>query len=72
MNKIKATLKNTRWVCIQSMGDNRRGDWVNESTLSFYRYASKEKLLKGTTTDWKQAKKYGWRCVKVELIITEI
>ena len=58
-----------RWICIQ---ENAR-PWFVERTLAYTRKESIKLLIGEGTTTWRQCReKYGWRCVKVKLTITEI
>lgn len=58
------------WCCV---GTNFKGgyyfDW---STLSYTRTTSIKKLCKGEAWNWQKWKRKGWKCVKVEVTITEI
>ena len=38
-------------------------------TISSHRKDCIKYFLEGTTMTWKEAKKYGWKCVKVDVII---
>ena len=42
------------------------------TSLSIQRKECVRNFLSGTSMDWKEAKKYGWSCVKVEVKITDI
>ena len=59
-----------QYICIQ---ENYPGSpWVRIDTFSYYMRDSKKKLLGESITTWKEARKIGWRCVKVQINLTFI
>ena len=42
------------------------------TTLNYYKKDCINKFLKGSTLDWKQAKKIGWKCEKVDVDIASV
>lgn len=56
------------WCCVLSDGKNFT---YQLSSLSYWRKVATSKFLTGTTLTWKEAKKMGWRCVKVALSFPE-
>ena len=61
----KFQLKETMWVCVL-------GDYALKSTQQELRKDSIAKLIEDLPYSWNQYKSYGWRCIKVEVITTEI
>lgn len=61
-----------RWICVQSREPWQKQDWYDEETLDYTRRGSKLKLLKDTQMSWKDAKSYGWKCIKVKVTIEAI
>jgi len=50
------------WVCID------KDEHIDYSTLSYWRKRSMESITIRSRWDWKEFKKHGWRCVKVDVI----
>lgn len=65
-------MENIRWICIQLRQHLEKKDWYNENTLSYTRRGSKRLLLHNSSMYWNEAKKYGWRCIKVKVSITPL
>ena len=64
MNEIKPLKK--VWVCVDAKGV------PCPSTISGWRKDSITELIFETTWTWKEAKSYGWKCVKVNLEIIQL
>jgi len=64
MTQIKP-LKNV-WVCVDDRGN------AQHYTIRLSKSNSIEKLLMNSNSTWKEAKSYGWKCVKVNLEIKQI
>jgi len=64
MTQIKP-LKNV-WICVDAKGVPCL------STIRRWRKGSITELIFGTTWTWKEAKSYGWKCVKVNLEIEQV
>lgn len=43
---------------------------VDYTTLSCQKKQCIKNFLEGTSMTWKEAKKYGWKCIKVDVQIT--
>jgi len=41
-----------------------------QNTLSYLRKDAISEFLDGSTMTWNECKKYGWKCLKVDVIIT--
>jgi hypothetical protein len=65
-------MKEIKWICIGRASGRMKQEWYNQSTLSYTRKDSIYILLGEGSFSWKEAKGFGWRCVKVEVTITEI
>lgn len=64
MTTPKLSRQSIRWVCV-----NKKE--MPEHTLQYTRKDSIAMLIRRSYT-WKQAKKWGWRCIKVKLTIEEL
>lgn len=58
-----------QYVCIQWQ---TKRPWVKIDTLSYTMRDSKAKLIAGGKMTWNELKKYGWKCIKVQIDITII
>lgn len=47
-------------------------DNFDSSTISYNRKRSIELLLEGTSINWGKAKKNGWQCLKVQILLNKI
>ena len=62
---MRHELKNM-WVC------KGEGLLPHHGTIAYTRKQSIENLEKGTGDSWKIWKKYGWKCLKVNITIREV
>jgi len=52
------------WVLISKTGQ------IDYTTLSCYRKGAIKNFLQDTSMTWDECKKYGWRCIKVNVQFT--
>lgn len=60
---MKNTFKNM-FVVVSKKGN------LDTTTLSYMRKLSINSFLNDGNMTWKDARKYGWRCIKVDVTIT--
>jgi hypothetical protein len=53
------------YVCVAPWG----ADYTSVSCLRNYAI---KKRLQGSNMSWKEAKKHGWKCIKVDIVFTEV
>lgn len=65
-------MKQKLWCCVRP--DHNNKNWFDWSSLAYKRAGSIKKCVGDISYgwDWKKYKKHGWRCVKVEITLTEI
>lgn len=59
-----------QYICIQTNYSGK--PWVRLDTLSYNMRDSKDKLLCGGRMSWLEARKYGWKCIKVHINLTPV
>lgn len=63
-------MQSQRWICIQDVGNGRH--WFYKPSISYRRSDSIAHMLRNTSLTWREAKKkYGWRCSKIFMTLSE-
>jgi len=62
------TLKDM-WVCTRKVYGEEVYD---HCTLRYFKKDSIEALLENGSMIWKEAKKYGWRCIKTDITFNPV